>query len=72
MLVFPFLAIACCVGLPLLFGGAGLSLIAALKGGPAVGIITLLVISAITAVYAFKKRHESTMKSAPKDSNVTR
>ncbi|GAC1389547.1 MAG: hypothetical protein NVSMB31_05640 [Vulcanimicrobiaceae bacterium] len=57
MLVLAAIAIVCCAGLPLLLGGAGLTVLAALKGGPAWAIlVAATVVGALVAIYGYRSR----------------
>lgn len=57
MLMLPAIAIVCCVGLPLLFGGAGLSVLMVLKGGPVwVILIGIVALAALVAMRGYRKR----------------
>ncbi len=55
VLALPIIAIVCCLGVPLLFGGAGLALLAGLKSGPSLAIlVAVIVVGALVAIYAYR------------------
>lgn len=54
-LILSLVAIVCCVGMPLLLGAGGLSLIAALKGGVLVGALMFVILAGAIAIYAYVK-----------------
>lgn len=60
VLALPIIVIVCCLGVPLLFGGAGLTLLVALKSGPSLAIlVAVIVVVALVAIYAYRKRGQS-------------
>lgn len=58
-LALSFLALACCFGIPLLLGGAGLSVIAALTGRYWVAIVLFIVVVVAIALYAYAQKPAS-------------
>lgn len=52
-------AIICCAGIPLLLGGAGLTVLAGFKGGFGPAIIVAIVVIAAIGAYVYFKRHRS-------------
>ena len=51
----PLVAVVCCIGIPLLLAGAGISLAATLKGGALFGLASFVVVAAALGIYVYAK-----------------